>query len=524
MDRSTVLNETAKYYAFERLWCRHVAFLSSALMAEKSNTFLEGEIQEDMKEILPEEIIQIFSDPLGYSVLIRGSAGAGKTTLALTLVEYFEDDYEPIFISTRLSPESLKKQFPKTKTIIKPENIFDASQTFIPPFTHQDLNALIENTLEFKSKKAFIKTVYEHIEKYDNPLIIIDSWEPLGDGINPNSHDRTHFETTLIELSRKLDIKIIFISDDLKATYLQNIVDCVLHLEDKTLERRILRTLTIEKIRNKARYHKCYPYSLLHREFQAFFPLSPYSRAEPQEFLLQEDKTPYYSTGIEDLDKILHGGWPIHSFNLLEVDSEVPLEAFSPFVFATLCNFVKKERGSILYTLDGINSPLINKESLMMQISAKGFQKNIRVLMDTLQRTEIRPYIVPLEKNQFEDIFLKVYEDLSERTNHQPVFSAILYDSLEFLVDFPRAIEKLASHIKIIRNCNIVELAIMSSSITQENNNLFKEFSQLANTHFKLTAWQGRILFYGIKPWTNIYSLHVDYNLGYPQVQLIPII
>ncbi|MHA1454333.1 MAG: gas vesicle protein GvpD P-loop domain-containing protein, partial [Promethearchaeota archaeon] len=61
---------------------------------------------------------------IGFSLLIKGAAGTGKTTLALSLLSIISDAI-PIYISTRVAPQSLYVQFPWIQEILNEENILD---------------------------------------------------------------------------------------------------------------------------------------------------------------------------------------------------------------------------------------------------------------------------------------------------------------------------------------------------------------------------------------------------------------
>ncbi len=60
----------------------------------------------------PQEIVQFLSNPGGHSLIIRGMAGTGKTTLALQMIEELAQVQQSYYMSTRVSDQSLFNQFP----------------------------------------------------------------------------------------------------------------------------------------------------------------------------------------------------------------------------------------------------------------------------------------------------------------------------------------------------------------------------------------------------------------------------
>ena len=61
---------------------------------------------EDGPAKIPRELIQ-FLNQNTYSLLIKGHAGTGKTTLALTILRELDVKTNCLYISTRISPEQL---------------------------------------------------------------------------------------------------------------------------------------------------------------------------------------------------------------------------------------------------------------------------------------------------------------------------------------------------------------------------------------------------------------------------------
>ena len=61
---------------------------------------------------IPEELLQFFDSPGGHSLIVRGTAGTGKTTFALQLAEELGEEARAFYLSIRVSDTSLYRQFP----------------------------------------------------------------------------------------------------------------------------------------------------------------------------------------------------------------------------------------------------------------------------------------------------------------------------------------------------------------------------------------------------------------------------
>ncbi|RLG38087.1 MAG: hypothetical protein DRN91_03680 [Candidatus Alkanophagales archaeon] len=68
-----------------------------------------------MEKRMPPELVEALSSDRGFSLLIKGAPGTGKTMLALEILKEFGDS-NGVYLSTRVSPSSLYEQFRGSKT------------------------------------------------------------------------------------------------------------------------------------------------------------------------------------------------------------------------------------------------------------------------------------------------------------------------------------------------------------------------------------------------------------------------
>src|SRR5512136_3315966 len=74
----------------------------------------------------PKEIVRFLSSPGGHSLILRGMAGTGKTTLALQMIEELAAVQQSYYMSTRVSDQSLFNQFPWLLEKVKEGEILKA--------------------------------------------------------------------------------------------------------------------------------------------------------------------------------------------------------------------------------------------------------------------------------------------------------------------------------------------------------------------------------------------------------------
>src|SRR5467141_4119633 len=72
---------------------------------------------------IPREIVEFFNAPGGHSLIVKGPAGTGKTTFALQLTEALGEVTASHYLSSRVSDESLFRQFTWLKERLKPAGL-----------------------------------------------------------------------------------------------------------------------------------------------------------------------------------------------------------------------------------------------------------------------------------------------------------------------------------------------------------------------------------------------------------------
>ncbi|MHA1794749.1 MAG: RAD55 family ATPase [Promethearchaeota archaeon] len=494
-------------------------------MSRKMKQHIKDEIS------IPPEIVNAFKlEDTGYNLLLKGQAGVGKTTFAMSLLAFFTE-YTPVYLSTRVAPSSLYSQFPWLKGKLAPENILDATRTYIPPAQDPEGSQMKEHlmqTIRFQTIPEFLKIIYEKVAQYEHPIIVIDSWDAI---IGPGRNQNDQVETLFTEFIRQSNSKLILIAESDTHGFLDYIVDGILTLRDGEIAGRTFRTIEINKIRAVERKQKQYAFTLYHNKFQYLPPYSKEKFVNISQYQPVQDKDDLFSTGNEALDEIYGGGLRPGTFNLLEVESNVPISSVSSIFIAILCQFIQNGRGAIIRASDGINSDLLDKKRLFLYLPTDRISKYMKILQNQISdRKEIRPYIRQVDEENFNEVFFDTYSKLSSVSKFQPVFAGISYDNLQFMVDFNKTIGLFDKHLKLIRNSNVIELGIINSSrsgnsVSEEYNNLTADLSYIATTHIKIIEQHGAIMIYSIKPRNaSLFCIKTTFHKGYPQIELLPIV
>ncbi|MBN2157480.1 MAG: hypothetical protein JW776_15650 [Candidatus Lokiarchaeota archaeon] len=503
-------------------------------------------MSENKVNNIPIEIYESLTQrEIGYSLLIKGEAGTGKTTLALSILSILRSNMEAIYISTRVAPQSLYAQFPWIREVLKENNILDATRTYFPPVDNpNELKTHLLRTIKFKDAPEFLKILYDKISEYENAIVVIDSWDAI---IGTCANVSQEWETVLTEVVRQLNLKLIVVSERTISSFLDYTFDGIVTLTDSELDGRTHRQIEINKIRGIERRQKRYNYTLNNNEFMY---CSPYyeinnnnaletSKVKKWDAIQPIGNHSVYSTGNPELDKLYHGGLKAKSLNLWEIESDVPLTAFSHIIVPLICNFVTQNIGTIIYTAEGINSRFVDKNKIFVYLPMDRIRAYIRYLVESVgneklnKKYDILPYVVPFEPMEFKRQFTATYVELAESSSYSPIISVMGYDFINLRDrSFSDLSSEFYNHLKFVRNYNSIEIAIVNrlttgndTSISTPQQRFIENISYFFNTHIKMIYKNNVIFLYGIKPYSGIWWMKMeDEDQPLAKITLIPMV
>ncbi len=218
---------------------------------------------------IPNEIVQFFSLEGNFTLLIKGSAGTGKTIFALECLKNLTNPNCSIYFSTRTHPNAVYSQHPWIKDFLAPENIVDTTGS---PFilTRQADTEMPREFLRYSTLPDFLKYVYSRIEeinKRGQPFLVVDSFDAVCNFLNmPFERVATEF----INFAQSLNIKTILISEHTEERVLDYIADGVVEMRCTFLKGRIFRKMILKKLRGVAIKSPIYHFTLNDGRFISF--------------------------------------------------------------------------------------------------------------------------------------------------------------------------------------------------------------------------------------------------------------
>lgn len=466
--------------------------------------------------ILPHELQTALNQKYGYILLIKGSAGTGKTTLALEIMHQLKNT---IYISTRVNPDLLYDQFPWIKQILPEEQIIDAT-TFesAQPFSLTD--ELFLKSFHIYNLPDFVKIMLSKM-KQKSGTIVIDSWDAIQIlGETRWGKSQPFLANYIINLTREKKYNLILIAETDKETYLDYLVDGIVKLEKlKSKGDRLLRQIHLEKLRGVQIKQSTYLFTLNLGHFGTFLPSNEFELIKPIKTPPETNNLPQISSGIPPLDKligVMKPGW----LNLIEV---APYLGTSNawFLLKFVYQFLSLQRGII-----GVPPP--GRDYANFTQFLKVWLDNEEVVDHCLRVIEFENKM-PQDKKisqsnltshaEFFELILKTIKDLEESDVQRPFLIAVSIDHLPFkynLRDFKGDIPLICNHFK--------KLGHITLFTSMSGNPAIQHLRNEMDSHYIIDQIHDQPVIYFEKPKSSLYAINYLHPKGYLEINLTPIV
>src|SRR5438067_79139 len=259
---------------------------------------------------MPDELLRFIQHDT-YSLLIKGFAGTGKTTLALTILRALESNNNFFYISTRISPKQLFQYYPWLgKFVDQPKDKTPGEGSAmeygpIPSFEDARLD----------EPESLFERITNQLMDVKAPIIIIDSWDAIASFMDKEA--RLNNERVLQTWRERAGAKLIFISEDSKDTTLDFLVDGIVELGQTFYSNTRIREIFLSKLRGVMINKPSYIYSLndgIFRSYDIYNPSDFISSANSciafnkiEHIFQSVFEGPHIASGYPELDTILGG-------------------------------------------------------------------------------------------------------------------------------------------------------------------------------------------------------------------------
>ncbi|MFP4000301.1 MAG: gas vesicle protein GvpD P-loop domain-containing protein [Thermoplasmata archaeon] len=505
-----------------------------------------------MIKSVPTEIREFLEKEGGSSIFFEGGSGTGKTTLGLQIIEEMSEQERSFYLSTRVSDEALYQQFPWLEEKEMRAQVMDASKVFLQAVYEEknkdeDKKKAVpkEDKKKIEGAQKFLSTirdegppeevdrtrlnqlekdipslerVYDRIDDIlpERSLVVIDSIEGITHkfGIDMETFVMT-LQKDLVENS---NTNLIMILEKDSAPDLEFLADGVVQLKRHQLEGRDVREIMLKKLRAVEFNQPSYLMSLKGGRFKCFEPYE-LDISGGNEWDPVEAPKGKYSSGIEDLDDLLDGGFDAGSYNVFEIQENVSNEEFFSVIRPLFLNFISQRRG-VISVLSGGTHPENLRDDLIRFVPEEKFNKKFRIVDHLSSQTDKSYKLALAGKNQkqYRKIYNKSMREL-RGDEDRGILDYHALDTLEYMRGGEMALQELLSGVANTKNSDDIGVGILKPGL-----NLSRDIKNMADNYFVILSINKTPCIYGVKPKTGLYAIVTDEEKGSPYIQLKQIV
>ncbi|MHC1567409.1 MAG: gas vesicle protein GvpD P-loop domain-containing protein [Candidatus Syntropharchaeia archaeon] len=445
----------------------------------------------------------------GYSLLVRGAPGSGKTTFALELLRRYKE--RGIYFSTRSNRDALYDQFPWLKEVV-----YKIDFT-LPP----DVIKMVEDQVfEYSNRLEFIKAIYDRVEGIETPaMIVIDSWEAISEQIGESG---TGIEMELLNAIRGLKANLILVTERDAQTSLDYLVDAIVVLNKSEIDGRCIREIQISKVRGIKKKEEKYLFTLDGGRFNAFQPFKRIHPTKKEKFRPIRDIGNNFSTGNRYLDEIF-GGYPRHGRILIEIGKNVDINAVSVIYRLCIVNFLAQNRAVSVIPIGKENEDNVEHDAILYGVEDALKNRFKIALRNNPFKPASKHFVFSYDVDKLKKMINEWNAELLKlkvETNNEPMLRLIGCSTLESLFEERALYRTINYEAERISGSDDLGIFVGKHSTSFANEKL----ADISDMHIKIEERDGCFILYGIKPRTGIYHMEIDLSKGYPDMVLTPML
>src|SRR6476660_1313112 len=472
---------------------------------------------------IPYELMQ-FVQRNTYSLLIKGYAGTGKTTLSLTILRALKIKSNFFYISTRISPKQLFLYYPWLDKFVGRPKVSEPNE-----LSGRDYNLSSFEDARLDEPESLFERITNQLMDVKAPIIIIDSWDAIASFMDKEA--RLNNERVLQTWRERAGAKLIFISEDPKDTTLDFLVDGIIELGQKYCDSIRIREIFLSKLRGVMINKPTYIYSLNNGIFRSYDTYKPaefittvkssiaFNKIEHLFQSLPEDR--YIASGYPELDIALGGGFPKKSVILIELDSDINARIIMTFLARIMSNFVRMSSPILLQPTDEVD-PKAVMPYLEPYLSTNSERGLVKIFLSSSKPKGICDYNGTSRSkwDAFEKHFEFFHDVVTKTRQEHPnklLFNVMSGEMFQQMHNYAQInVLDLMTFIKANTDLSIV--------VVRHSQDVGERLAGISDMHVRFTLINGTLFLQSLVPRTYLHAIVIDRSSGYPKIKLEPIV
>jgi KaiC/GvpD/RAD55 family RecA-like ATPase len=468
-----------------------------------------------LQDRIPQELAH-YVNRRSYSLLIKGEAGTGKTTLALTLLRELENDVNLLYLSTRISPAQLFEDHPwldrafgskKRGTEANPESKKGPSREFVDARLDEPGPLFEKVTSELMDVRA--------------PLIVIDTWSSLEEY---SGYEDIQMNVKVLQTWReRVGAKLILVGEDPNDPTLDSLVDGVVVLKQGGFESRRTREMTFSKLYGTDISNPTYSFTLNRGIFRSFPHYKPgylldaiaevsAKAGRSRTRLKSRDRV---STGYPKLDTLLGGGMTVGSVVSLELSPEVDSRLALFFIGPLVAEFAARGNPVMLLPWKELEGDFTGR--IFSAATPRHSEKAISFFWPGKRgRSEVRRIGGIRESSEALERLVEHSRQLEEGNPSEARLAVVFVDSLAMGRDFAGAGSMDSSTLRSDSSLTVL--------VTRSGNRAVANASGVAENKIRLVSKNATLFVEPEAPFSQLHGLSISSGPSGHRVDLEPMV
>ncbi len=446
-----------------------------------------------MTSRVPPELAAALFPGAGFSLLIKGEPGTGKTMLALEILNELGGK-NAIYLSTRVSFPTLYRQFPWLKERPDFISLIDATKFF-------------PSSSEYTGLRSFSDVLYGKLGDVEKPAtLVIDSWEAIT--AEEEEEELQVLGAAITDLAghaTEFNINLIFVSEKRGTTMLDYIADGIIELSRATVDYRRARELVLKKLRRTRIDQHKYGFTLDGGRFRYFPPFERRKVEKPRRVEIVPNTDTHLSTGCRELDSLLGGGLSKGSTALIDYGDDLSLFAYQAIIAHMIINSIQQGNHCVIIPSSGWDERRLRR-GIVPFVKEEDYLKYLTVFEIREELKERRENVKVLEGLSLSEDFPRFTKFIAQLT--PPVMVVIGTDLLEYqyrlktLGNLEEALEAFAYWIMDLREAgNVAVFGMPTGGVVGTG------LGQMVRTRLNLAVLDRSVILYCNRPDTKLHCL-----------------
>lgn len=447
-----------------------------------------------MESRIPPEIGEALSTGMGFSLLLKGEPGTGKTMLAFEILNEFGGD-NAVYLSTRVSLPAVYNQFPWLEERAG--------------FSAIDATKLYLSSKAFPGLRSFSDTLYTKLAEAEKPAtLVIDSWEAIISG-GGKEEKKEVLEAALTDLVRnyatEYKMNLILVAETSATTPLDYMVDGIVEMNRITIDYRRGRELVLKKLRGTRIDQHKYGFTLDGGRFRYFGPFERRKIEKARRVEIVPNTARYISTGCEGIDRILAGGITKGSTTIIEYGDDLSLFGYQAIVAHMIINSILQGNYCVKIPSSGWDERRLRR-GILPFVKEEDYMKYFTVFEVRREKKEVRENVKVLKGESMEEDFPILADFVASLEPPVMVFIGTDLFEYQYRLKAPGSLERMAElfsyWIMELREAGNVGVFGMPGGGV-----LGTELSHMATNRFSVTVLDRSVILYCNRPDTKLHFL-----------------